>query len=1299
MSTDSDKRIQAGYELVESLSKSFRPKEGNRRPSPLPSEVEYAIKRLVRGLSSSTEAARQGFASCLAEVLAVRPDVPLSLVHEHMLTSTDVTGSVRGQDERDMLLGRLFTCLAVVRSGRLNVNIKEWDPIGMKLLETAIGIFRKRKVLRSLAAEAIVAMLECLPPQRFLDSLDLLTELGESLGAKDTTKHSDEGVREEVDVDALNPDQLGLALVLQDYLRQHGIRKEKGLEGRLPRWLLSSKRILKCKRIHKLIEPLKASSSAFPQVHPLWDRLLDRLLPSPGGSDGAGGSCEDEEGDDHGASFQALWTLMVDEVLACGTHERKALALMLLQRVAGRASATQLPICLSPNVLKILLMSLSTAGTADEILRPLAKQTLDALVATGEAAPEKRLLIACALLTRCDVNFDQKTGTSVLQDLVGALSTSELLLFVRHVVKAYHDAEAPSIAALSPAKREDCKSKEGVDGSGEMDESDAASTILSQKLWAVDALYALSRMPAVAKPGGEGVVVKVLRLLFSLAYFDIEGVSRGDKKTGASERVKKGGRRAGKSDKGETKVASWELVRGFVPEEVRRAAAARAHGLLAELGKGDMLPSQVAGAGTGALAWLWETHKIWRDLEAEGVELVIPLEAGPREARDEMLGLTEEILARIKKETGSRTASKTDEAFAILIMQVGLYQLNTEPGGGQEDFLGDLCRCYKDLAGTTKDSRSQRRDVKGGVDAMAVLADLCVGVLSTSLAGVPVRNLRDNVRKAWGVVCASSPITRPALEVLLGVVCSTSGFEDDEINGVTGDNGSDSESSDGSDDDSGENDAALAALDKVLSSTGMATSGDATDEGGPDDSESEEEEQEVVVDGSDPEAFRRLLGGDDENQGHLDHMLALRQASHQGGKESRTEAERQALQHRLRTLDLLEVVASKQPHAGLLLLSVEPCLTALRKLQAQAGPGRPAELLNLSHRLSDFLNKRLAKTRPRLFPVAKGGGGMADEEVEALTRVLVGELRRAPTKDRANTVLTCLNVCTRATLFASTSMNAPPPAWLVDLYRGALREYMTTRTSLTATPFEQLVARFPSPACLTLLQPLKTYVVEVSKAFRQAEALRLVALLLAQRRVFGADAKQVMQREISGLLDALRRVATEQSGDVNSKHLKPLVECCQTVATVIQEDNGLSRSLPPTQSKEKKNKGAKKEAAKEVAMAEAASELGRSLIELQKKTSSVGLRMSCLNVARQLGVSSADVGEPVKQAQVRGGKNHQKDKGKKRPRDNEFREIAEAKAGRGGGKDANHSVGKDSQGDAAQQKKPNHHPKREKLKQ
>lgn len=46
----------------------------------LPSDPEYALKRLVRGLASSREYARQGFATCLCELLTMKEmDIKVAL--------------------------------------------------------------------------------------------------------------------------------------------------------------------------------------------------------------------------------------------------------------------------------------------------------------------------------------------------------------------------------------------------------------------------------------------------------------------------------------------------------------------------------------------------------------------------------------------------------------------------------------------------------------------------------------------------------------------------------------------------------------------------------------------------------------------------------------------------------------------------------------------------------------------------------------------------------------------------------------------------------------------------------------------------------------------------------------------------------------------------------------------------------------------------------------------------------------------------------------------------------------------
>ena len=79
-SDERDKRIHAAHTIVESVSVS-NTNYGNS------TDMEYALKRLVRGLGSSRESARHGFVTCLTELFTVNKsidaDMVFALIDEH----------------------------------------------------------------------------------------------------------------------------------------------------------------------------------------------------------------------------------------------------------------------------------------------------------------------------------------------------------------------------------------------------------------------------------------------------------------------------------------------------------------------------------------------------------------------------------------------------------------------------------------------------------------------------------------------------------------------------------------------------------------------------------------------------------------------------------------------------------------------------------------------------------------------------------------------------------------------------------------------------------------------------------------------------------------------------------------------------------------------------------------------------------------------------------------------------------------------------------------------------------------
>ena len=154
-STDPTIRIEASDNLLSHVENT------DGATGATTNEVEkYAINRLVKGLASSRECARQGFAACLCQLLSrdTVQDTKVSSVLEILDNNTKVsvksctlppraeaiklylvslfpqirspfylchnqlTGSIRGAEERDFMFGKLFCYFAIMRSGKIHSN-------------------------------------------------------------------------------------------------------------------------------------------------------------------------------------------------------------------------------------------------------------------------------------------------------------------------------------------------------------------------------------------------------------------------------------------------------------------------------------------------------------------------------------------------------------------------------------------------------------------------------------------------------------------------------------------------------------------------------------------------------------------------------------------------------------------------------------------------------------------------------------------------------------------------------------------------------------------------------------------------------------------------------------------------------------------------------------------------------------------------------------------------------------------------------------------------------------------------
>jgi chemotaxis protein histidine kinase CheA len=121
-------------------------------------DVLYSFNRLLRGLSSSRDGARQGFSLALTELLAsfFVPCVSTSLLVECLKKHTEIASGMKGIEERDMIYGRVFGYLAILESGALlSAQCSSEDAI-RSTLQDILHFAKKKPFLREWALNVVV---------------------------------------------------------------------------------------------------------------------------------------------------------------------------------------------------------------------------------------------------------------------------------------------------------------------------------------------------------------------------------------------------------------------------------------------------------------------------------------------------------------------------------------------------------------------------------------------------------------------------------------------------------------------------------------------------------------------------------------------------------------------------------------------------------------------------------------------------------------------------------------------------------------------------------------------------------------------------------------------------------------------------------------------------------------------------------------------------------------------------------------------------------------------------------------
>ncbi|KAG5526172.1 hypothetical protein RHGRI_032450 [Rhododendron griersonianum] len=434
--------------------------------------LRYAVRRLIRGVSSSRECARQGFALGLTilvgAITSIRVDALLKLIVDLL----EVSSSMKGQEVKDCLLGRLFAYGAIARSGRLideNFNsIKEFT-------SSLISLASKKRYLQEPAVSVILGLVEKLPVET------LVNQVLEAPGLQEWFKGA---------IEVGNPDALLLALKLREKISMDG-----NFFGKLLPDPYSPSAFFSADHLSSLSNCLKESTFCQPRVHSVWHALVnillpDMALPDVDSTSGLNSIKKHKKNKKFSSTEEEIqknlrcFCEIVEGCLLLSSHDRKHLAFDVLLLLLPRLPASCVPLVLSSKLVQCLVDILSTK---DSWLFKVAQFFLKELSEWVKNDDIRRVAVIVALQKNSNGKFDCITWTKTVKDLMAEFKTeSGCMLFIQNLISMFldegHASEEPSDQSQTTDDNSEIGSIEDKDSVGTLGTSDFL------KSWVIDSL-------------------------------------------------------------------------------------------------------------------------------------------------------------------------------------------------------------------------------------------------------------------------------------------------------------------------------------------------------------------------------------------------------------------------------------------------------------------------------------------------------------------------------------------------------------------------------------------------------------------------------------------------------------------------------------------------------------------------------------------------------------------------------------------------------------------------------------------
>ncbi|WWD05770.1 hypothetical protein V865_003853 [Kwoniella europaea PYCC6329] len=413
-------------------------------------DVVYCVKRLVRGLGSSRESSRLGFAVTLTELLSRIQTVTVSQVLSLLIRNSQYTKNMKGSEERDMMFARLFGLTSIIQSNSLYSQAATREDFE-RVVDELVKLGEAKAWMRESAWWTLVGAI-----QGLLDSQVQWRDQA----LKDTVEKVLSGK-------AWNQEKVALVLLLENNVEDVDWKSYLAPTFKHTP-LLNSHNLVTLGRVLKEAsaeddESVSASTSGNwkPQLHFVWNIILDHYFPKSGEKSGNNGE----------APFQDFFRVVVDESLFSNTAspQRRYWGFQVFERSLPLLPSDSMPLIFTPNFMRCWINNLSSS---DRYLHKAAQQIAKKVQEVTKANSQVGFTLLSQLVGKHGKqDFDKVTKTKTVETIMGSLNVQGVRDYVKYLEEIV------------------------VSGGENLD----SARIDERRLWALDQILALCRNGSVPK--------------------------------------------------------------------------------------------------------------------------------------------------------------------------------------------------------------------------------------------------------------------------------------------------------------------------------------------------------------------------------------------------------------------------------------------------------------------------------------------------------------------------------------------------------------------------------------------------------------------------------------------------------------------------------------------------------------------------------------------------------------------------------------------------------------------------------